>query len=96
MTEHVLSVVAIRDAVLGHVGPQVSGTGLVHIRDALFDGKLIRDGSFEIVATLVPSIPDLPCALGVVAGDCRRRPNVAVAGNLAAVIKVVEHAKLSR
>src|SRR5579863_1929619 len=78
------------------VAPQISGRRLVHIRHAFLQRNVIARPTLIVVRALLAAVVDLPGLLGVVAGDGRSGPHVPVAGNFAAVVKVVDHAKLPR
>src|SRR5262249_35971706 len=86
----------IRNSMFRHVRPQVTSPGFVYVRNSLLDRILVSNRVFEVVGSLVPAIRDLPCALGVVAGNRRRGPYVSVTRNFAAVVEIVEHTKLPR
>ena len=83
-------------AVAGEVPPQVPGAGLVHIGDLFLNGITLIDHAFVVVSALFAAIADLPGLLGVIAGDGSIRPNVSIARDFPAVIKVVEDAELAR
>ncbi len=83
-------------AVARHVRPDVAGAGLVHVRLALVQRIITRHNPFVIVQALAPSIGDGPSLLRIVAGDGGHRPHVAVAGNFAATVKIIEDAELPR
>src|SRR5581483_4419004 len=77
----------------GEIVPDEAGAGSIDVGFAQFERNLIGDGSPVIVSMLFPAISDLPGLLVVVAGDGGIRPIMAIAGHLAAVVEVVEHAK---
>src|ERR1700719_4904974 len=50
--------------------------------------------SLIVVRTFVSTLHYLPGAFRVVTRDCRGRPDVSIAGDIAAVIKIVQNSKL--
>ena len=78
------------------VAPEISGGGVVDIGNADVHRDDVTHDTLEVVTALLAAIGDLPGLLGVVAGDGRSGPDVPVAGDLAAVVEVVENAELPR
>ena len=93
---HEFAIVTITQSVACHVAPQISSPGLINVRFVVLQWIFIGDHAFKIVSALAAAIGDLPRFLVVVAGNRRRGPHVAVAGNFAGIVKIVEHAKLQR
>src|SRR5262249_10592250 len=89
------AVIAIGEAMLGGIGPQVAGLWRIDVRNAVVESDFVGDHAAEIVSPFMATICDLPVALVVVAGDGGSRPDVAVAGDFSAIVEVVEDAELA-
>src|SRR5256884_4524852 len=93
---HKLAVIAVTETMAGCVIPDIGGGRSVDIGLATFKGEFVGHGALKIVGSLAAAICDLPGFLVVVASNGGGGPVMAVARDLSAVIKVVEHAKLQR
>src|SRR5208337_3421011 len=91
-----LSVDAIAEAAVGEVIPEETGAGVIDVGDSLLERKLFGDGAAGVVGSLFAAIADGPRLLVVVGGSRSSRPDVAVAGDLSAVVEIVEHSELER
>ena len=90
----VFAVVAITDAVRGEILPEIAAGRLAGVGQFVFHGNSFQKFAFGVVGMFVAAIAD-GNGLGDVIGNGRRSgPDVAVAGNFAAIVEVVEHAKL--
>ena len=79
---------------LGDVVPKKAGRGIVNVGLLVVKRIFIGDRALEVVGPLLAAIGDLPGFLVIVRGNRRRRPEMTIPGDFAAVIKVIEHAKL--
>src|SRR2546430_17542521 len=70
--------------------------GIVYIRFANFQGIFVGYRALIVIYSFFATISDLPGLFVVIASDCRGRPIVPIARDLAAVIEVVEHTELQR
>src|SRR5262249_6897560 len=68
-----------------------SGHGIIHIGNVVVDRILVGIQSLEVVGALLAAISDLPGLLVVVGRDRGGGPNVSVARNFPAVVKVIEN-----
>ena len=83
-------------AVAGEIAPEITAGRLVHIGNLLQQRIAIGHYTFVVVGALAATIVLLPGFLQIIGADSRCGPDVAVAGDLAGVKEVVEHAKLQR
>src|SRR5579872_1954003 len=90
------AVIAKAHMVAREIVPEESGAGIIHVGLITFKRIFVSDLSLKIVGALLAAIGDRT-GLQVVVGDNRgSRQMVAVAGDFAAVVEVVENAKLQR
>src|ERR1700686_32888 len=85
---------AIAQAAAGEVVPEKARSGVVNVGDSLLERILFGHASAGVVGTLFTAIADGPRLLVVVGGGGSGRPDVSVAGNFAAVIKIIEPSEL--
>src|SRR6202034_895066 len=93
---YIFAVVAIAQSIPRHVVPKKSSGGIIDIRLVVLQRRFVGHRSLKIVGPFLAAVDDLPRLLVVIAGDCRGRPKMAVAGNFSAVVKIIEHAELQR
>ena len=91
---HEFAVVAIGQTMAGDVVPEEAGAGIIDIGLVVLEGKLVGDRALEVIGALFAAVGDLPGFFVVVAGDGGGGPEMSVAGNFSAVVKIVEHAEL--
>ena len=80
----------------GDVVPEKASRGVVYVRFANFQGIFVGYRALIVIYSFFATISDLPGLFVVIASDCRGRPIVPIARDLAAVIEVVEHTELQR
>ena len=78
------------------IAPQISRSGLINVWNIFLNWVAVIDNSLVVIGAFLAAISNLPGVLGVVTSDRRIRPYMTIAGYFSAVIKIVEHAKLSR
>ena len=78
----------------GGVAKQILRLWFVDVGKVVVQGILVGNQSLVVVGSLAVAVSNLPGLLVVVRGRRSQRPHVAVAGNLAGIIEVVEHAEL--
>src|SRR6185437_7870021 len=86
---------AIADVVAGKDPPQISRGRLVHGWNVFLNGIPLVHHSFIVIGALFAAITDLPGLLGVVTGSRSVRPHVTITRNFSAIVKIVEHTKLT-
>ena len=91
---HKLAVVAIADVVAREIVPEKAGGRIVNVGLIVLQRIFVGDLALEIVGAFLAAIGDLPGLLVVVGSDRGGRPEMAVAGDLAAVVEIVEHSEL--
>src|SRR5579859_601081 len=82
--------------ITSEVVPENSCARIVHVGLIVVERKFFGDLALKVVGALLAAVGDLPCFFVVVGGDRCSGPDVSVAGDLSAVVEIVEHAKLSR
>src|SRR5580700_3874907 len=83
-----LSVVAEADVIASKVVPQKAGCGIVYVRHVEIERKLVGHLSLKIVGAFFAAISDLPGFLVVVGSNRRGGPEMAIAGDLPAVVEI--------
>src|SRR5208282_5850676 len=90
------SVDAIGETFFRQVIPEETSARIVDVGDSLLERKFFGHAAAGIIGTLFAAIADRPSLLVVVGGSGSGRPEVAVAGNLSAVVEIIEHSELQR
>src|SRR5581483_11623656 len=90
------AVVSIGDATSGEILPKEAAGGLTRIGQAVLGGDAVQERAFGIVAVLVAAVGDGPGLLDIVGDGGGIGPDVAVTGNVATVVEIIEDAELSR
>src|ERR1700739_657036 len=85
---------AIGNSVLREILPEVAAGGFTSVRQIIVRGNAVEEFAFGVVGMLVAAISDRPGFLDVVGDGGRGRPNVAITGDVTAVVEIVEDAKL--
>src|SRR5579872_4715212 len=93
---HELAVIAEADVVAREIVPEKSSRGIVHVGQVVLQRVFVSILSLKIVGALLAAVGNRPDLFVVVGGDGGGRPEVAVAGNLSAIVKIVEHTELQR
>src|SRR5439155_4488636 len=89
-----LAIIAVSEVVASNVIPEKASRGVVYIGFANFQRIFVGYRALIVIYSFFATISDLPGFFVVVAGNCRGRPIVPIARDLAAVIEVVEHTEL--
>src|SRR6185312_11797378 len=92
---HELAIMPVGKAVASQIAPQISGFRFIDVGLILLQRKIAGDLAFIVVGTLVAAIGNLPGLLRVVGGNAGGGPDMAITGDLAAVIEVIENAELA-
>src|ERR1700688_227448 len=92
---HELPIDAETHVIASEVVPEKSGGRIVNVGLIVVEREFVGHLTLKIVGALLAAIGDLPGLLVVVGRDCGGRPYVAVTGHFAAVVEIVEHAKLT-
>src|SRR5438132_2679623 len=90
------AIIAVSEVVARDVIPEEASRRVVYIGFANFQGIFVGYRALIVIYSLFATISDLPGLFVVIASDCRGRPIVPIARDLAAVIEVVEHTELQR
>src|SRR5271157_1454406 len=89
-----LAVVTIGNAVPSEILPEEATGGLACIREFVLRGDAAEELAFGIVGMLAPAIGDGPGFLDIVGDGSGSGPDVAVAGDVTAIVEIVENAEL--
>src|SRR5206468_5008725 len=88
------AIIAVSEIVASDVIPEKASRGVVYIRFANFQWIFVGYRALIVIYSLFATINDLPGFFVVVAINCRGRPIVPIARDLAAVIEIIEHTEL--
>ena len=78
------------------VFPEITTGGLSRIGHFIFDGNPAQQRAFGIVSVFVAAIADGPSLRDVVGNGGRGGPDVSVAGDIAAIVEIVQDPELAR
>ena len=90
----VFAEVIVAFAVGGEIAPQIAAGRLVHVGNLLQQRIAQGYGTLVVVGSLAAAVGLLPGFLKIVSTDGRSGPDVAIAGDLAGVEKIIEHTEL--
>ena len=89
------AVVAIGDSVVSEIFPEEAAGRFACVGEIVFDSDAGQKSAFRIVGVLFASIADGPGFFDIIGDGSRVGPDVAVAGDIATIVEIVEDAELA-
>src|SRR5262249_14218134 len=88
------AVMAIGDAMRGESFPEITAGGFSSVWKIVVSGDAVQESAFGIVSMFVTAIGDGPGLCDIVGDGSGIGPDVAIAGDVATVVEIVENAEL--